>query len=377
MERRTLRFRSSAAFTLLELLVSLAVLSLLVVMLTSLFTQVSKAWNQSEGQMEQRRSLRAIADFISSDMRAAALPLQPPPTGRTEGGAQVSNVSGNLQFIVNPSATFLSKKYRNADAAFWQAPIATDADGGDFAIVGYFVRWVDERKGTILEAEADLSTYERPRPVLCRLFINPPTDTSGSGAMEDYKIYDSDKDAWLKALEGGGDGVGGRLLDRLAAGTRGEQFSGLFAENVIGFWIQCFDFNDREFEPNNSLMGGAKFDSRYGYAFDFKYKSMAGPEVSAEEERYLPAYAIISLAQVDSKYAERITGAANQLRDMVSDNDIRSANTFVEELNKELDRDPTGTAALRAIVPGLRTYSTTVYFDNSRVFEIRTSTTNP
>jgi prepilin-type N-terminal cleavage/methylation domain-containing protein len=190
-ERRQLR-----GFTLLELLVATTVLSLMAVMLMQVLHHTSAAWLLGQAQTERRQSARALGDSIAQELQSALMPLDPAD-------------QKSLQFTLNPAA--VPADLRHPDALFWQAPIATDRSLGDVAEVGYFLKW-------------DETNASNPRPLLCRFFVNP-TDA-------DYLIVKNPEE-WL----------GVEILDRVApADNQGSNgYAGLFAENVIGFWVRCYD----------------------------------------------------------------------------------------------------------------------------------------
>lgn len=181
-------------FTLIELLVSTAILSIMVVMLMQVLNHTSSAWMLGQAQSDRRQSARSVADMIARELQPALMPIDPAD-------------QKSLQFLVNPSG--LASKYANPDSIFWQAPIAVDRSQGDVAEVGFFLRW-------------DTSVTP-PRPALCRLLVNP-TDTAH------YLILKTPAD-WLTP----------NLLDDLAPATQASSYAGLFSENVIGFWVRCFD----------------------------------------------------------------------------------------------------------------------------------------
>lgn len=60
--------KKAAAFTMLELLVAMAVLSLLVVLLLSMVDNATKMWRQSENRVDAYREARAALNVIASDL---------------------------------------------------------------------------------------------------------------------------------------------------------------------------------------------------------------------------------------------------------------------------------------------------------------------
>jgi hypothetical protein len=139
---------------------------------------------------------RALSDSIARQLQTALSPLD--PADQT-----------TLQFILNPASVPVT--YQNPDALFWQAPVATDASRGDVAEVGYFLKW-------------DVTQKTQPHPLFCQLFVNP-TDPN-------FLIY-KQPTTWLSST----------ILDAVAPANNlsNNAYRGLFAENVLGFWVRCYD----------------------------------------------------------------------------------------------------------------------------------------
>ncbi len=130
------------AFSLLELLVATAVFVALGLILVSIAGSLSSFWQMGISHNERRTSVLAAFSRMARDLRFAAAPMNPAST--------------NFQFVINP--TNVGANYRLPQAAFWQAPVASDRTSGDMALVGYFVQWVAESNGSV--------------PKLCRLLID-------------------------------------------------------------------------------------------------------------------------------------------------------------------------------------------------------------
>ena len=201
----------AAGFTLVEVLVSTAVLMLLVVIMSQVTRSIASSWTAGSGNSERRQNVRALADFIGQELRAATLPVDP--------GAP----SPNLQFVQNPA----SVTARYPSALFWQAPVATDSSSGDLAEIGYFVRWVTS--GSV------------PRAQLCRFFVNQ----GGANYLIDTNA------AWVTDA----------LLQTVAPADSASGYVGLFADNVIGFWARCLKSDGTEIAAANTL-----YDSRVTHA---------------------------------------------------------------------------------------------------------------
>ncbi len=65
------RSASTTAFTLIELMASMAILGLIMVMLFSVFDQVNKAWLNGENRVETFTQARAILDLMSRELSQA------------------------------------------------------------------------------------------------------------------------------------------------------------------------------------------------------------------------------------------------------------------------------------------------------------------
>lgn len=173
----------------MELLVAVAIFIIMAGVLLTLSGQATSLWSRNHQQSQLREKARTALDFIGNEMKQAVLPLD---TSSQKGP----------QFVVNPAG--LSSDFQRKDAVFWQAPIATSRTRGNLAIVGYFIRY-------------DGRSYQ-----LCRYFINP--------GESDYRLR-SNPDDW----------VNNTLLDRVAPASEASDYRGLFLENVVGLWVECFD----------------------------------------------------------------------------------------------------------------------------------------
>ena len=297
-------------------MVAIAVLALLVGLLGTLFGQVSRAWITGEGNVERRRNVRALGDYIGAELQGAVLPV--------EGLAK--NGRGNLQFVINPPA--IGTEFRNSDAIFWQAPLATESTYGDVAEVGYFVKW------------------EAQRPMLCRFFVNPSTGSGSAAAPNtaEFLIYDASPDKWLS------DSI---LNAVVQPANKSQGYKGLLAENVLGLWTRAFGLDGQELAPG---VGKRTFDSRVGYLSAFETTDAKGAKQQWKEQRYLPATVRVSLAQIDSHYAQRLGPVWETVRDLTKSS--TDAADFLDKLRAN--------AALASLLPGVRIYSTEVQLLNAR-----------
>jgi prepilin-type N-terminal cleavage/methylation domain-containing protein len=199
LARFALSGQRRGGFTLIEILVATAIFTFMAGMLLSLSSQATTLWSRNHQQSQLREKARTALDFIGSEMKQAVLPLD------------LTSQSGP-QFVVNPAG--VSATYQLKDAVFWQAPIATSQTHGNLAIVGYFIR-------------RDGARYR-----LCRYFINPNDG--------DYRLRSAPAD-W----------VNDNLIQSVAPADEASDYKGLFLENVVGLWVECFDESGAAYVPDS------------------------------------------------------------------------------------------------------------------------------
>lgn len=111
--------RKGSAFTLVELLIAMTILTLLVVLTASLLSSVSKAWVSGQQQVETFQDGRAILNLIARDLSQAV-------------------ISQRLQFIQNPG----SLNPQRGDAG--RVPIALGKGGGAAGVARGWEEITDE-----------------------------------------------------------------------------------------------------------------------------------------------------------------------------------------------------------------------------------------
>lgn len=196
-------------FTLLELLVSVAILAVLVTLLFSILSQASRLFSRGEAQTDALGNFRSATAMIGRDLRSALLPVD-----RTN--------KASLQFILNPGS--ISAASKNRDALFWQCVNQGTGTNAGISIVGYYVKW-------------DTSNPDRPKSRLCRVSID--------SADANFQIY-RDPESWITDA----------ILDAASPADKTQNYRGLLAENVIGLWITLEENDGGVLKPVGS------FDSR-------------------------------------------------------------------------------------------------------------------
>jgi prepilin-type N-terminal cleavage/methylation domain-containing protein len=257
--------RGQCAFTLLEVLVSMAVLLLMVVLLHGILSGASGAWKLGEANKDRMQNARTISDFIANELESALLPLN-----RTS--------TNSLQLVVNPLG--ISTQTSHRDSIFWQSPLAVDQALGDVAEIGYFVRWDTQ------------TNPQNPRAVLCRFFVNLTLRNSTTGAVTANPnfLISSQPDTWLSDA----------VLDQVAPANVTNDYLGLFAENVIGMWVCCLDSGGQVITLDSTgkvITPARSFNSRTGYT-----DSLLGARAACA----LPTMIDLSLVLLDARSAARV-----------------------------------------------------------------------
>jgi type II secretory pathway component PulJ len=244
----------SPSFSLVEMLVALAILSIIVVVLLSITTSMISTWQLGQARNERRTVGRDALERMARDLRMASMPLSK------------SNTT-NLEFVINPPG--VSSTYELPQAVFWQAPVPSDGGtNGNLAIVGYFVQWINGA------------------PSLSRVLINPSAGSS-------YIIYSSPT-SWITDA----------LIQTTAPATSSSGYAGLMAENVLGLWVQALDPRGNPIQQSTGL-AGENFDSRLPYSYT---NSVYTTVPTTNQAPVLPASLQVAIVIMDSRTAKRLTG---------------------------------------------------------------------
>jgi type II secretory pathway pseudopilin PulG len=286
------------AFSLIELLVATAVFVALALVLVSIAGSLSSFWQMGISHNERRSSALAAFSRMARDLRFAAAPINPNST--------------NFQLVINP--TNVGTSYKLPQAAFWQAPVASDRSHGNMALVGYFVQWVAESNGSV--------------PKLCRLVVDSTNYQFGKPS----------------------DWVNDALIASNAPANKTNGYKGQLSENILGLWMQPLDQSGRPITTNatNGPYAVGEFDSTRGYRAALTNGS--GNLVTNTFASALPASLEVSVVAVDARTARRLTGTevpGPRTADMTND-----VNTFYTNL-------PVG------IRQGARIYSTVIDLQNA------------
>jgi prepilin-type N-terminal cleavage/methylation domain-containing protein len=111
----------NAAFSLVEVLVAMAVLAIIMTMMASMTGSVTKAWSRSENRVETHQSARAALEIMAREMTPAV-------------------VDTRMQFAIFPGSLLEEKGAlhiaENSPAIAWMSPLG---ERGDLRCVGYYL----------------------------------------------------------------------------------------------------------------------------------------------------------------------------------------------------------------------------------------------
>lgn len=214
-----------SAFTIVEVLVAIAMLSFLIILLSSLVDGVSRAWTSGDRQAETFQNGRAILDLISRDLSQAV-------------------ISPRLQFIQDPGSlnnllTNSTIQVANSDAIFFQTvssgdPLSNIAEVGYyltdrsdssgnhyFELKRFFVPPTDPTKlpGQVQPNPA-FHINDSPSPVIYNTaatsimpsWINLNGTTFSGSTQKDFEYFSNTVSSgvvalWLRPLDGNGDPI--------------------------------------------------------------------------------------------------------------------------------------------------------------------------
>lgn len=160
IERRN-RCGAAQAFTLVELLIAMTILSAIVLLTTSLLSGVSRAWISGEQQVETFQDGRAILEMISRELSQAV-------------------ISPHHQFIQNPGSlasllTSPTTQVTNSEGLFWQTASIPDPLGNVSEIGYYLTHRVDSNSVEHFELRRFFVPPADPR--------QPPTAPCGKSRL--------------------------------------------------------------------------------------------------------------------------------------------------------------------------------------------------
>jgi prepilin-type N-terminal cleavage/methylation domain-containing protein len=207
-------------FTLVEMLVAMAILAVIVMVLAVVLGNVSGFWVSTQSRIETFRNGRAALEFVARDLAALQQPVGP----RSDATASATPVPlGSVQFVQDAGhassglTPLLGAGYEqvpNSSSVFGQARLGSSSLG-DLAVLGYYL---------VRSTSGD--RYE-----LRRFFVSPSTGATNAVTNSNYKLYAGNAQA--------ANGYPNTPAWIYQAGFATNSYP--ISENVIGFWVRCLD----------------------------------------------------------------------------------------------------------------------------------------
>lgn len=351
--------QDKAGFTLVELLVSMAILSLLLVMMGSMVSQTSSMWSSTRGKIEQFREARDGFEAMTRRISQATLNTYWDYEDRY-GNIRTGGTSGNLKtfepyryarqselrFICGPSSELLGTDAGDyfTHSIFFQAPLGVVGDtsgvyGGLQYLLnawGYYIEYKDDS-----DSRPSFITRDRiPFKKRFRLmeFIQPSEFmslyqfTSGSSA---YSGYD-----WFVKT--------GRSTNELVVNGANTP-SHVLADNIIALIIlPKLSSNDQASGnyTDASLSPGYFYSSAGKSASGSVMTTMADKNLNPKNQ--LPPVVQVTMVAIDEASALRMTEADNNNLQNRIERLFTLASAYEIDLKRDYTRDVANDPSLEA-----------------------------
>lgn len=299
----------SGAFTLVEVLVSLVVLTILLLVSAEVIGQVQNTWTQSNARVTQFREARTAFDIITRNLSQATLNtyvdydnnyLKSGATTAVNAAAVAPSKyvrKSDLQFRCGPATTLITNGGQSnltGDAVFFQAPLGVSHQAGMVGLDrllcgrGYFVQFSSDEF-----FKPEFITQVAPRFRYRLMEFSPPAEKN--------LIYASGKpdgsgniDAWYADA-----GIPLKVQDRdKESNPENVAMNRPIADNILTLIIS----------PQTETADGT---ARTAIAPDYKYDSVqvgkAIPGSSQGTQHMLPPLVRVVLVAVDERSYDRLT----------------------------------------------------------------------
>lgn len=302
----------NSAFTLVELLVSMAILAVLLLLLSQLLDQVQRSWNYSEGRVSQFREARLAFDLITKNLSQATL-----------------NTYWDLEY--NRDSNTVDRYVRQSELHFLViegGDLGTTKDGKVFGHALFFqapLGYSNQYRGlsNLLNARGYYLIYggdERFKPG----FVN--ADPAMRYRLMEYRPPAEENQIYI---DGDDDRRAGRKAD-YKSWYRHEldRFSHPLAENIIAFVVAPRDTIEE-------VVDSAR-DTHSRIAPEYVYDS--NRHTNAAFVNQLPPLVKVTMVAIDEATAIRIDAqGAGEARDLVGSSLFRRTSEFEDDLKKLSD----------------------------------------
>lgn len=222
------RLGRNRGFTIIELLVAVAVTVLLVSMMLGIVTNITSGWNRSSGSLESGNQARLVLDQMAGDLQAAIL--------RRDGGYK--DASGNDHYNVWFAASVETTGVGWTQGGTNTFDSQTNLEKCRFGPYGVWLRFFSTVPGT--NEAGKLNTLSAPRAVAYQIKRLPIVDKSKEIR---YQMFRSEVAPDLTfgigynlkdSKYGSGGGVGSQEI-------RAPLLNSVIANNVVDFGVRIYE----------------------------------------------------------------------------------------------------------------------------------------
>lgn len=337
------------AFTLVELLVSMVVLSIIMFVSASFVSQTQKTWTQSSARVEQFREARMAFETLTQSLRQATLnpyltykynsgPTPTVPASKEEA-PQAYLRHSELQFVCGQVSDLLGNSQGGSPvtlAVFFQAPMGTTERDGYEALNrllcgrGYFIMESDDapfRPAHITKSRLRYRLWE----------YRPPAERN--------EVYAAGGNEWFKD-------AAAQVVTSSETAAR-PSYSRPAAENIVALVI-----SPRVTKADADFSGREQTWIAPSYTYDSQKTDGATASNPQGTQHLLPPLLQVTLVAVDEASAARMVEDGTSAT-LVPGTAFKSCSSFVADL-AALE------TALIARKANYRVFSTTVALRNSK-----------
>lgn len=334
----------SPAFTLVELLVSMVVLSIIMVVSASFVTQMQRTWTQSTSRIEQFREARMAFETITQSLRQAT--LNPylayryntgttPTVPATQAEAPLAYLRhSELQFVTGESQSLLQAPTAGAlvsHGMFFQAPVG-----------------VTERPG-----------YEALNRLLCArgYFVLHGNDDAYrpahvSAARTRFRLWEFRPPAERNAVYTAASWFDQAAKETVSTSESANQLSSSrpVAENIVALIL-----SPQVTESDATLSNRAA--SWIAPAYSYNSRNIVGATGTNLQgfQHLLPPVVRVTLVAIDESSASRLAeGASGSMPDLLAEGAFKDCNNYqkdLEELESKLVAEKVNYRVFSAAVP--------------------------
>ncbi len=293
--------KNSRGFTLVEVLVATAILSLLMWMVFAIIHQISKTWKSSSNRIESFQGARAV--FESMTRKISQTTLNPYYDYFDAAGHSSSDSSYNgtpVRYGRNSELHFISGKAlapgQITHAVFFQAPLGETSDSSNASLksllngCGYFLWFGPDAADNFYSARPAFIT-NRITPLRYRYRLMEFSQPS-----EALQIYNSTGTQWFKNF--------------LVPTSGSPPAARALAENIIALILlpKKTDEEEKSIPAEQRIGADFEYDSRVSWP--------AGGGAQPEKMNQLPPILKIIMVAIDEASASRLQGATSTPPDL-------------------------------------------------------------